>query len=81
MHGLDALHEKQLKALGGGLYEFKEHSAGIRVFGHYDRHRRKCIILHHTWIKAGKVRQQDRAIKKARQEMDALKQLGLLPLE
>ena len=79
--GFDALPEAKLKKLGGGLYEFKEHSAGIRVFGFYDEHRRKLIILHKVWIKAGKDKQQDTAIKNARKEMAQLRKAGLLSFE
>ena len=79
--GLNAFHKERIENLGGGLYEFKEHSAGIRVFGFYDQHRRKLIILHKTWIKAGKDKQQSRVIEKARAEMAQLKAMGQLPFE
>lgn len=79
--GLDALDNTKLRPLGEGLFEFKEHSAGIRLFWFFDKHRRRLIIVHRVWIKAGKDNRQPLEIKKARKEMAELTDAGLLPFE
>ncbi len=80
-YGCEALDDRKFKALGSGLYEFKEHNAGFRLFWFYDKPRKNLVIICKTWLKAGNVELQSSAIKEARKRMSELKSLTGIPFE
>ena len=77
--GLETLDQARFRPLGDGLYEFKEHSAGLRVFWCHDEHRESVIILQSMWSKAGKVKRQPAEIEKAKALMAIIRKAGKLP--